>query len=64
MGGNWKTIKNIRELHALLSFNQFGGNVGISLIDLMVQSNRRVDMTGGDYKSRILQDQGRDWFVG
>ena len=32
---NWKAIKDIEELHAFLSFNQSGGNVGISLLDLM-----------------------------
>ena len=36
VGRNWKAIKDIHELHAFLSFSQYGGNVGISLLDLMV----------------------------
>ena len=36
VGRNWKAIKDIRELHEFLSPNQYGGNVGISLLDLMV----------------------------
>ena len=36
VGSNWKTIKDIRELHEFLSPNQSGGNVGISLLGLMV----------------------------
>ena len=35
-GKNWKAIKDIEELNAFLSFSQSGGNVGISLLDLMV----------------------------
>ena len=62
--GNWKEIKDIEELHAFLSFNQSGGNVGIYLLDLMVQGNNRDNLTGSDGKSRNLQDQGRDWMVG
>ena len=34
-GDKWIIIKDIQELHALLSFNQSGGNVSISLLDLM-----------------------------
>ena len=56
-------IKDIEELLALLSFNQSGGNVGMSLIGLMVQGNNGANMTGSDGKSCNLQDQGRDWFV-
>ena len=36
VGKEWKMIKDIEELLALLSFNQSGGNVGMSLIGLMV----------------------------
>ena len=63
-GNVWNMIKDIEELHAFLSFSQSAGNVGNSLLDLMGQGNSGVSMTGGDYKSRILQDQGRDWLVG
>ena len=35
VGKNWKMIKDIPELHDFLSFSQSGGNVGISLLDLM-----------------------------
>ena len=62
--GNWKEIKDIRELHELLSINQSSGNVGISLLGLMEQGNNGAGMTGSDGKSRNLQDQGRDWMVG
>ena len=36
VGKEWKMIKDIEELLALLSSSQSGGNVGISLLDLMV----------------------------
>ena len=35
-GDKWITINDIHELHAILSLNLSEGNVGISLIDLMV----------------------------
>ena len=63
VGRNWKAIKDIRELHEFLSPNQYGGNVGISLLGLMVQGNNGAGMTGSDGKSSNLQDQGIDWFV-
>ena len=64
VGKNWKTIKDIPELLALLSFSQSGGNVGISLLDLMGQGNSVVDLARDYGKSRNSQDQGRDWMVG
>ena len=36
VGDKWKIIKDIQELHELLSFGQFGGNVGISLLNLIL----------------------------
>ena len=63
VGSNWKAIKDIQELHEFLSPSQSGGNVGISLLDLMGQGNNGVGMTGGDGRSIDLQDQGRDQFV-
>ena len=53
-------IKNIQELHAILSFNQSGENVGISLLDLMIQGNNGDGMTERNDKSSNSQDQGRD----
>ena len=63
VGSNWKTIKDIRELHEFLSPNQYGGNVGISLLDLMVQGSSSGGLAGSGGGSRNSQDIGRDWLV-
>ena len=36
VGKNWKMIKDIPELHGILSCSQSGGNVGIAVLNLML----------------------------
>ena len=60
---NWKMVKEIPELHAFLSFSQSGGNVGITMMDLMVQGSSSGRSAGSGGGSRNSQDRGRDWLV-
>ena len=62
-GDKWITINDIHELHAFLSFSQSGGNVSISLLDLMEQGDRKSDLPESERGSKVLQDQSRDYSV-
>ena len=39
-------IKDIPELHVFLSFSRSGGNVGIAVLNLMVQGNNKIITSG------------------
>ena len=41
-GKKRKIVKDISELHAFLSLGQSGGNVGIIVMDLMVQVDNKI----------------------
>ena len=63
VGKNWKMIKDIPELHVFLSPGQSGGNVGIAVLDLMVQGSSSGGLAGSGGGSRNSQDRGKDWLV-
>ena len=46
LGKNWKMIKDISELHGFLSPGQSGGNVGYTLLDLIIQVDDKIKTSG------------------